>query len=115
MSNNSYNDFKQGVKNDVTGLAHGLFAGVGLFLFILTVAGILIWFFLKENHYSVGVKSTVGITAFVLVLSMLLNRQIGNVIYLLWLRLLLLIFILFCLSCIGVIFYVMYTLTKDSF
>ncbi|MDB5287336.1 MAG: hypothetical protein JWR05_2285 [Mucilaginibacter sp.] len=115
MSDNQYDNFKSGINRDAKGLAYGLFAGVGLFLFAFTLGGLLIWFFLKTNHYSVAIKSTVGISILVLVVAMLTNRQIGNFVYLCWLKLLLGVVMLICLSFLGFILYCMWYLLKDYF
>lgn len=115
MSDDPYDSFKNGIKKDVQGLAWGLFAGIGVFTLFFTLGGVIIWFFLKVNHYSVAVKSTVGVSVSVVIIAMLANKQIGNYIYLLWLKLLLISILLLCASIIGLIIYCMWFLMKDSF
>jgi hypothetical protein len=115
MSNNHYDDFKSGIKKDVQGLAWGLFAGIGVITLFFTLGSILIWFFLKVNNYSTAIKTTVGISVLALVVAMLANKQIGNYVYLFWLKLLLIIVLLICASIIGLIVYCMWYTMKDSF
>jgi len=115
MGSNQYDDFKSGIKRDVQGVALSLFAGVGLFLLVFTLGGVLIWFFLKENHYPVEIKATVGLSVLLLVILMLTNRQIGNYIYLLWLKIILIVVILLGVAFLGLILYCFWYLMKDCF
>ncbi|MET3980672.1 hypothetical protein ABIB62_003276 [Mucilaginibacter sp. UYP25] len=115
MIDNQYNNFKTGVKNDIRGAAYGLFAGLGLFLLVFTLAGVVVYFFLKTNHYSLEIKATVAIGVLLLVSMMLVNRQFGNFIYLMWLKILIGVFMLLCLSIFGLILYCMWYLLKDYF
>lgn len=115
MSGNQYDDFKSGIKRDVQGIAWGAFAGIGIVTLFFTLGSILIWFFLKVNHYSTAVKTTVGVSVLVLVIAMLANKQIGNYIYLLWLKLLLVIVLLICVGIIGLIIYCFWYEMKDGF
>ena len=115
MSDNQYENFKIGVKNDIRGTAYGLFAGLGLFLLMLTLAGVVIYFCLKTNHYDSEVKITVCVSVLLFVTMMFVNKQFGNLIYQLWLKLIILIFMLMCVCTLGLIIYCMWYILKDYF
>ncbi len=115
MSNNQYNNFKYGIKNDLKGVGINLFAGVGLYLLVMVIVAVFMWSFYKENGYSIETKTIIGLALLAFVIAMFTNRRFGNMVYICWLYILLGILFLLCLGVLGLCLYAMRLIFSDFF
>jgi len=112
MPDNQYDNFKRGIKNDITGMAYSAFAGIGLLTLILAIIIVFGVVFYKGNGFSIEVKVITGISLAGVIGMLVFSRRLGNLIYRWWLVLLIIIFMIAVAGIGGTIAYL---LIKNAF
>jgi hypothetical protein len=108
MSNNSYNDFKNGIRNDVRSYAINSFAALGALSFVFVMLFILGYVLYKPNGFTGTTKLITGSIVLCITCVLIFNRKAANFIYLSWLRLILYLAILLIVVLCGGFLYLLF-------
>jgi hypothetical protein len=110
MNNNSYDDFKNGIKKDIGSLGINLVVILGFFTFIFTLFSILGYAFYKPNNFSGTTKIFTATPVLALIVAMFSSKKVGNFVFVVWgwffLAVLTLIFF-------GIVFGFLYLISKS--
>lgn len=99
MSNNAYDDFKQGIKNDVRDTGASVFFAGGI-IFLYFLLGCIVIFCFKKSDWSESTRFIVGTTCAILLAILIFNPNARAFIIKAWLLIILGIIFLpiaFCL------------------
>ena len=112
MSSNPYEDFKQGIKDDVRSTAINLFGFIAVIMLLIAFIVVFVVVFSKQSDTSTSTKIIAGITMIAFVLIMVFNRRIANLILRGWMIILL---IVVTLAICGFLGYIAYLFFKEGF
>jgi len=108
MSNDPYDSFKRGIKNDITNLGMSLFLVGGLFILVILMLSIFCAI-ITDKTMGISLKILIDGSLLIVGLIMIFNRTFLYLILKIWLIILVGVPVLFILFCIGYMFYSMFT------
>lgn len=111
MSNNSYNDFKNGIKGDIKETGASLFLVGGLMLLVCILV-VLFIFALKSSSTDLSIRYMLGGGAGIIGLLLIFSPSARVRIAQIWLFSLIAIPLLFMLFIAGYVFYIAFTSIK---